>query len=124
MKFVASIIRETARASDITARFGGEEFMVLLTNTNDVESIEAGERFRAAIESHSKDNFSVTASVGAATFLNGKNGEGSTIDEHFNELLDQADKALYYAKGNGRNQACHFNMANNKTVASTLSVTC
>ncbi len=108
LRSVAHVIRDTVRDSDLAARFGGDEFVILLFDTAEESSVNAGERFHAAIESHARSDCAVTVSVGAATFSNTKNGD-KTLSQQCNKLLDQADKALYFAKENGRNQVSHFN---------------
>lgn len=99
LRTVASIIKEQLRESDIPARYGGEEFAVLLPFTKIEEAQIVGERLRKAVESHPVrvDNvdIAVTISMGLAEYNREETGE---------ELFERADKALYEAKKNGRNQ--------------------
>ena len=87
------------RSSDILARLGGEEFAILLPNTDSAGAREVGERVRAAIEAAVADHdgleLRITSSIGAATL-----GEG----EDATTLLTHADGALYVAKHSGRNR--------------------
>jgi len=101
---------ETLRGIDCVARIGGEEFAVLLPQTDETRALEVAERLRARISelavttgegpagSSSALRFSI--SVGVTTF----DGNATSIDT----LLDQADKALYTAKRGGRNRVCIF----------------
>ena len=88
------------RPKDIFARYGGEEFVVLLNNTNTKNAAEIGERIRAAIEAHSfiyeDKRLPVTSSVGISDM--------KADTESGQALLKAADKALYEAKGSGRNR--------------------
>ena len=104
LRTVAGIIKQTLRESDIPARYGGEEFAVLLPFTHIEEAKIVGERLRKAVESASisinqetedQKQISVTISMGIAEFDRVESGE---------ILFERADKALYEAKTNGRNQ--------------------
>lgn len=90
---------ECFREKDAVFRFGGEEFVVLIVDT----SLEAAEtvlnRFRQTIETYDFPQVGqVTVSIGAVTI---------DTSELASNLIEKADKALYYSKSNGRNQA-HF----------------
>ncbi len=99
---VGQILNKTARESDIVCRYGGEEFAVLLPYTNIEEAAEAAERFRVGLESAKFTNLSITGSLGvSAISLGAMDPQG---------LLDQADKCLYVAKRNGRNQVVRFDI--------------
>jgi len=100
LREVSRIIRETIRSVDIPARYGGEEFAALLPGTNHEGALKMAERLRESIE---KTNFPiegkklrVSVSIGAAT-----SPHDAAAKE---ELVEKADKALYYAKRNGRNR--------------------
>ncbi len=99
LKTVAGIIKEQLRESDIPARYGGEEFAVLLPFTKIDEAQIVGERLRKAVESKvihiENQDISVTISMGLAEYNKVETGE---------VLFERADKALYEAKTNGRNQ--------------------
>lgn len=99
LRTVASIIKEQLRESDIPARYGGEEFAVLLPFTKIEEAQIVGERLRSAVEARPVKvddvEIAVTISMGLAEYNRVETGE---------ELFERADKALYEAKKNGRNQ--------------------
>lgn len=97
---VAETLMQTARESDIVARYGGEEFAILLPNTDILNASVSAERFRKALAEMKFPNLSVTASLGVSS-----NSQQANSPQ---ELLDQADKCLYVAKRNGRNQVVRF----------------
>lgn len=91
---IAKLLSEICRETDYVGRYGGEEFLVVLTNTNADEAKKFGERFRKEIE---KMDFGlssqVTVSGGVKTYEN----------ESAKEMIKLADSALYQAKEKGRN---------------------
>lgn len=96
LSIFGSLLLESVRKSDVAVRFGGEEFVLLLTDSDRTESLILTERIRQSIENHSfpgiKDK--VTASMGISDSREGENLE---------ELLSIADGRLYKAKNAGRN---------------------
>lgn len=99
LKQVAEIISSTLRSSDRVFRYGGEEFLILMPGSNDVQAERCAERVRQAIMNnkipHCQSTFEVlTISVGLA--------ESDNTD--WQELIKSADKALYHAKEQGRNK--------------------
>lgn len=101
LRCVSGAILDMARASDITCRYGGEEFCILLPNTDLKAAKEIAERYRQKIESLEFKDLKITASQGASnTILKAAEPE---------ELLEQADQALYVAKRTGRNRVITFN---------------
>lgn len=109
LKRVGQIIKENIREIDIAGRFGGEEFCVVLPETDLDGAVLAAERIRSAAESAKIQAYDhvvkVTVSLGVATFPQG----GSALDE----LLDNADWALYRAKSLGRNRTVAFGRQKN-----------
>ena len=106
LQHVASAIKDTAkRAQDAVCRYGGEEFVVLLPETDQQGAEVLAEKIRLAIadlgieHSHSKVADHITASLGIASRL-------PSIKDDPHTLVEAADKALYQAKEQGRNQAC------------------
>ena len=98
LKSVALDIMNTIRNSDICFRFGGEEFLVLLTKTSIHQAKLIAERIRAIIETGNVlegRNDPITVSIGAAGFEAGLTSE---------QLIARADRAMYQAKHGGKNQ--------------------
>ena len=99
LKDVASSLKDTLRKSDILARWGGEEFALILPETEAKKAVEVAERLRWIIESISLDYYGekvgCTASLGIAILQKGEEEE---------DLIRRADQMLYRAKENGKNQ--------------------
>ena len=99
LQHVARIFRECLRATDLAARLGGEEFGILLTNTNGQQGLEVAEKIRIAVASTpltvNNDVILLTLSGGVAEF----GPDGETL----RQLVREADKRLYEAKDRGRN---------------------
>ena len=99
---VAGAMVEITREQDVVGRLGGEEFLLILTETDEQGAIVTAERLRESIQNMdsvtSDDNQAVhfTISVGVTTYCRG--------DTTFAGMLGRADKALYAAKNAGRNQ--------------------
>jgi diguanylate cyclase (GGDEF)-like protein/PAS domain S-box-containing protein/putative nucleotidyltransferase with HDIG domain len=96
----AGILKTAARDCDLVCRYGGEEFAVVLPHTDIDEAYQAAERFRRTIESTEFEDLSITVSIGVSAI-----GLGAATPQI---MLDQADKCLYVAKRNGRNQAIRW----------------
>ena len=102
---VAEVYLENVRQNiDTVGRYGGEEFGIILPNTDKKGAVTAAEKIRKAIESvkyqFSGNSFSVNISLGVSTVK-----AGSTDKE---QLVKWADKALYHSKENGRNKTSFF----------------
>lgn len=97
---ISGILQRSFRSNDRVFRFGGEEFVILLRSATLDEARNALSRFRAAVEQHSFPQVGkITVSIGFAEI-----GAETPV-----AILGHADRAMYYAKSNGRNQVCHFN---------------
>jgi diguanylate cyclase (GGDEF)-like protein len=97
---LARHMRASFRFHDQLYRFGGEEFVVLMRCASHSDARAALERFRAQIAGHDFPQVGlITISIGF-TELND--------DDTPSGAFDRADKAVYYAKGNGRNQVCSY----------------
>jgi len=96
-----TISQQIKRKTDIVARFGGEEFVVLLSGSNVSEATRAAEKIRRSIESspfqYDGKTLSVTASIGVAALIPKAETEKAG-------LIEAADKAMYLAKKAGRNR--------------------
>ncbi|MDF2442745.1 MAG: diguanylate cyclase, partial [Subtercola sp.] len=100
LKAVAGALRDTTRESDVCVRIGGDEFCVFTVISAEEDLGFIAERVRAAVEGLALTP-KMTASVGgAATIRVGRAGEATG---RLDELLRQADRALYEAKATGRN---------------------
>lgn len=103
LKAIADAISQMVRAGDLSARWGGEEFILLLPETDQNEALAQAERLRATIETLSVNykgqRMSLTASLGVSGTL-----DGNWHPESIERMIDQADRALYTAKNSGRNQ--------------------
>ena len=86
------------RAGDCAARFGGEEFAVLLPGLSTLEALEVAETIRLKVEQWSEDPTVTTVSIGVASMT-------PVAPMDWCDLIAAADKALYAAKANGRNQS-------------------
>lgn len=92
---ITSIIKKFIRSTDIFARWGGEEFVILLPNTNIHQAMEITERLRIYIQKSKYDRLvNITCSFGLVSLQNNENAES---------LLQRADKLLYEAKEQGKN---------------------
>jgi diguanylate cyclase (GGDEF)-like protein len=100
LRQLADILRLNVRTHDIVARHGGEEFSILLPETDASAAHALAERLRAAIDDHPWPHRPVTASLGVATVE-------SVLNREPDLLLEQADRALYHSKRTGRNRVSH-----------------
>lgn len=101
---IARLIVQTVRKLDIPCRYGGEEFAVILPDTELRACLPVAERIRQIIAATplkiAQQNLQLTASLGIATYSTNQ----QTAAE---ELIQQADFYLYQAKESGRNRVCH-----------------
>ncbi len=104
LREVGRLIRESTREIDIAGRFGGEEFCVILPDTDRNGARFAAERIRQAVDASVIKAYDaqvkITVSLGVSTYPE----DGA----HIEELIDKADWALYRAKREGRNRICSF----------------
>jgi len=100
LKQLATLIKTSVRQVDIVARFGGEEFAIILLNTSLEEAAHMAERLRSIVEKHSmkinSNRINITVSGGVSTLRR------DTVSKDI--LVDQADRALLKAKANGHNK--------------------
>jgi len=96
---VAHVLRSVTRETDTIARCGGEEFFVVLPQTNLDGALIMAERIRRGIEDSKEAGYSITVSIG--TCMRQAQTESPA------SLISIADQALYRAKAAGRNQVCH-----------------
>jgi diguanylate cyclase (GGDEF)-like protein len=95
LRAVSQLLTSLARQGDTVARWGGEEFVVVLPETDLPGAQRFAERLRRTIEAHAVGEMKTSASCGVATML---------PEDSVDDLLGAADRALYQAKSNGRNR--------------------
>jgi len=103
LQVIASVTQEVKRMADVSARIGGEEFAMLLPDTDREGAIKLAQRLRRTINEQiiadaKGGPITVTASIGVATM--------SHADHGIDHILTHADRALYRAKDAGRNRVC------------------
>jgi diguanylate cyclase (GGDEF)-like protein len=100
LKVVANILKDNVRQHDLVARFGGEEFAILLADVDIEKSCVMAERMREKIEAevihYKKEKIKVTASFGLSIL--------PSASQDIHVVIDSADKMLYKAKAAGRNR--------------------
>jgi diguanylate cyclase (GGDEF)-like protein len=99
---IAELCQEQKRKSDIIARFGGEEFLILLPETKLAAAERVAERLRRKVETSA---FSVASNAIDATISVGVAEANPSMNTIF-DLIKLADRALYMAKDSGRNRVC------------------
>lgn len=98
LKHLAQVLKENVRKYDVVARFGGEEFFVMLPNTKLNRAIKIAERLRKAVLLNTAlKRCRVTISAGISEYKQ---------KDNFERIAQRADKALYKAKREGRNRVC------------------
>lgn len=102
LKIVADILRSLTRPGDFIGRYGGEEFLFVLKNTNEIGAYGYAERIRSEIERRGKimskrfNGHSLTVSIGISLY--------SRDYAHYTDMIEVADQAMYRAKNEGRNR--------------------
>lgn len=96
LKKVAHVTNRSIRGCDLFGRYGGDEFLIILPNTEISDALFIGERFRKTIYSETE----ITVSVGIAVYPD----DGKTVQD----LIKAADAGLYEVKKRGRNAICHY----------------
>lgn len=102
LKETAQILKANLREVDLLSRYGGEEFSIVLPDTDEEGALQVAERIRLAVEEYDfkayEELLKITISIGVAVFPeDAANVQG---------LIDRADSALYQAKQKGRNRVC------------------
>ena len=96
----SDLMRKVFRSGDLLFRYGGEEFVVVLSPASDLDAFNTFDRFRRALETFDFPQ------VGRVTVSAGMVKVGA--QEHPATVLEHADKALYYSKDHGRNQVSNY----------------
>lgn len=117
---VATCLQQSARETDIVGRFGGEEFVAVLTNTDQAGTKIFAERFRKKVEAMRTEVdgkvIPVTVSLGTATFYRQKWQPGMDAANDQKELVHHADLSLYYSKKTGRNRLTQWEDIKNQNI--------
>lgn len=106
LRRVSSVLMEDMREVDTVARYGGEEFAIILPDTTEAEAAVVAERIRSAVELRNfgvespRKGERISISIGLAVL--GKDANAKR------ELIENADAALYFAKGRGRNRVITY----------------
>lgn len=116
---VAKIFKDFSRSSDLVARFGGEEFVIVMPQTLGRKTLEVAQRLRQHVEGKEfyfagvKEPIRLTLSGGVAT---------CPMDaKSFSELIQRADEAMYFAKSQGRNQIFHYRDVSEKVLRAAVN---
>jgi diguanylate cyclase (GGDEF)-like protein len=100
IKLVAKALGSEVRSSDSVCRYGGEEFLIVLPDAPTEAAVRVAERIRKKIDTPDFARIPVTASFGVSSIVFGA--------ESSDELIEQADKALYASKEGGRNRVTRW----------------
>ena len=101
LRSVAHVLRQNISDDDVLARFGGEEFCMVLYNISLKDALNVSEQARSQVESYGFGEIKLTCSIGVTSIELGASSP--------TELIAQADKALFFSKANGRNQVNVYN---------------
>ncbi|MBF0316924.1 MAG: diguanylate cyclase [Nitrospirae bacterium] len=97
LKDLAKLVSCQIRDQDVSARWGGEEFVILMPHINLDVAVKIAQRLRMSIEGQTICDMQITSSFGVATYTDGETEE---------DFLNRADALLYEAKRSGRNTVC------------------
>lgn len=108
LRVIGKIMKSIFRNSDLTGRYGGEEFIVLLPETDIEGAMAAAEKIRAEVENAEiviaeKEVIRMTSSFGVSCLCE---DDDMPLEKKAADLVGRADKALYKAKSEGRNRVC------------------
>ena len=104
LRYISKLLSESLRKCDVISRYGGEEFLLVLPDTDLKKAVEVTKRLKNSLQNHvfnfSDTKYSITASFGVIEY---------NTDRHLNNelLIGEADEYLYRAKHEGRNRICY-----------------
>jgi diguanylate cyclase len=102
LRYTANLIKQHIAEHHCAARYGGEEMAIIMPNTPFNEAMEVAEKIRRSLAQHSLKRKDSKESIGKVTVSIGVSG--FKINDSIESLIERADKAMYRAKNNGRNQ--------------------
>lgn len=97
LQFIAEHINQSVRKNDVVIRWGGEEFVVIMFDCKPENGFGVAEKMRKSIEEANNHVCKITVSIGIAVYV-----------DSYEKTVKRADKALYYAKQNGRNRVVSY----------------
>jgi len=110
----SNLMQKSFRKSDLLFRYGGEEFVVILTPASEKDAIKVFNRFRERLEAYDVPQVGqVTVSIGIAKL---------TPNAHPATVVENADQSLYYAKENGRNRVANFHQLVDQGILKARSI--
>lgn len=121
LRQIAAAMQEVARRSgDLSARFGGEEFAIIMPKTSNASAVEIAESVRAALRQHDLPHAgnpagTVTISIGCATVT-------PQLGQSPSSLVELADQALYQAKRAGRDRVCTANPSTSSEIQRPIPI--
>jgi diguanylate cyclase (GGDEF)-like protein len=106
LKHLGKILLKRHRENDVVARFGGEEFVLILLDIDKKNAFKFAESLRVTIEETKINGINITVSIGLS--MNDNNNNNNNNKNQFEVLFKEADTALFKAKGSGRNKTVLF----------------
>ena len=103
LELTGSLLNESFRDGDLVSRYGGEEFVVLMTHCNGEDARKKAEELRLAIENLEPNGLTITTSIGVTSLEPG-------IERGFEDMFHAGDEGVYKAKENGRNQIVYIGL--------------
>ena len=99
LKYVSAKIKSHLSKDDYIIRWGGEEFIIILVDCTINNTLQTAEKLRSEIEQSDNGVCPITISMGLCNY---------DKKDTYQQCVDKADKALYYAKNHGRNQIVNY----------------